>query len=151
MSTRLDFLTEPTQVAAARAIVNLKAAGVPYAVTYTYRTAQEQAALYAQGRKPLDEVNHERDLAGMAPIDNDQNGYVVTQCDGIPTAQGGTGRSPHQLGTAIDVVPLGDNGPIWPGPDDPRWMQIASYFKAQGFEWGGDWNGWKDLPHYQMA
>ena len=120
-------------------------------MTYTLRTAQEQAALYAQGRKPLVEVNEERNVAGMAPIGEEENSYVVTQCDGIPTAQGGHGRSPHQLGTAIDVVPRGDAGPIWPPHGDTRWLPIAQAFKAQGFEWGGEWTDFPDDPHYQLV
>jgi hypothetical protein len=124
---------------------------VPYVVTYTLRTYAEQAALYAQGRETLIVVNTLRAEAKMPPISSSENSYTVTQCDGKRISEGGTGRSPHQLGTALDVVPLGNGQPVWPGKSDPRWADIAKSFKEQGFEWGGDWTDFVDLPHYQLS
>jgi peptidoglycan LD-endopeptidase CwlK len=151
MSTRLEDLTSATQSAAVRALADLKARAVSVVVTYTLRTKEEQAALYAQGRKSLAEVNALRATAGLRPIGNAENSYTVTKCNGIRIVSGGTGISQHQLGTALDVVPLGPRGPVWPSASDPRWEQIAQSFKAQGFEWGGDWTSFQDLPHYQIG
>lgn len=149
MSTKLADLKPEAAAAAARAIADLKARGVPHVVTYTLRTYAEQAALYAKGRQPLAVVNCLMHDAGLPSISEGENN-IVTQCDGKRIAEGGKGRSPHQLGTALDVVPLGENGPIWPAPGDPRWKQIAQSFKEQGFEWGGDWPDFPDYPHYQL-
>ncbi len=151
MSKALADLLPEAQAAAAQALADLRLRGVPYAVTYTLRTLAEQKALYAQGRQDLLTVNSMRDAAGLSHIGQADNSYVVTQCDGISIAQGGKGRSPHQLGKALDVVPLEDSGPVWPPASDPRWLDIAQAFKAQGFEWGGDWTDFPDLPHYQLA
>ncbi len=151
MSTKLEDLTPDTQARAVKAIADLVARGIPYAVTYTLRTYAEQAALYAQGRQDLLTVNALRDAAGLPHIGQADNSYVVTQASGKKITDGGTGRSPHQFGTALDVVPINNVGnPIWPGASDPRWAQIAQSFKAQGFEWGGDWTDFQDLPHYQL-
>ena len=149
MSTKLEDLTPATQVSAARALASLKASGVPYVVTYTLRTYAEQAALYAQGREQVEIVNALRSTAGLRPITEGENN-IVTNCDGKRISEGGKGRSPHQLGIALDVVPMVRGGPAWPTADDPRWKEIASAFKAQGFEWGGDWTDFPDLPHYQL-
>ena len=149
MSTKLEDLTPATQIAAVRALASLKASGVPYVVTYTLRTYAEQAALYAQGRKQLNIVNSLRATAKLGPITEGENN-IVTNCDGKRISEGGKGRSPHQLGIALDVVPMVRGGPAWPTADDPRWKEIASAFKAQGFEWGGDWTDFPDLPHYQL-
>jgi len=151
MSKALADLLPNVQDKATAALADLKARGIPYAVTYTIRTYAEQAALYAQGRQDLLTVNSLRDAAGLPRIGQTENAYVVTQCDGKRKAEGGKGRSPHQLGTALDVVPLGDTGPIWPPASDPRWAQIAQSFKTNGFEWGGDWADFPDLPHYQIS
>lgn len=149
MSTKLSDLKPEAQVAAARALADLKARGIPYVVTYTLRTYEEQAALYAQGRKHIEVVNSLRAFAMLPPITEGENN-VVTNCDGIRIAEGGKGRSPHQLGTALDVVPLDKGRAVWPPTSDPRWKQIAKSFKAQGFEWGGDWTDFPDYPHYQL-
>jgi peptidoglycan L-alanyl-D-glutamate endopeptidase CwlK len=151
MSKALADLLPDVQIKATAALANLKARGIPYVVTYTLRTYAEQAALYAQGRQDLLTVNSLRDVAGLPHIGQADNSYIVTQCDGKRKSEGGTGRSPHQLGTALDVVPLGDTGPIWPSASDPRWAQIAQSFKANGFEWGGDWADFPDFPHYQLS
>lgn len=150
MSTALADLLPEVQAAATRALSDLKARDILVAVTYTLRTTAEQKALYAQGRQDLLTVNAMRDAAGLPHIGQSDNAYTVTNCDGVSLAQGGKGRSPHQLGRALDVVPLGPAGPMWPAPNDPRWEDIANSFEAEGFEWGGRWKGFVDLPHYQM-
>lgn len=162
MSKKLEDLKPAVMVAALKALHELKAVGVQAVVTYTFRTYDEQAALYAQGRKPLAEVNALRAKAGLYLIKeylgkdkkiHSDNDYTVTNCDGIQVSKGGTGRSAHQLGTALDVVPDLDPSekevPGWPAPTDPRWGKIAEAFKRNGFDWGGDWKDFPDYPHYQ--
>lgn len=146
MSRRIDDLVPRALFKAAAALAVLKRAGEPVVVTSTLRTADEQAALYAQGRKPLDEVNRLRATAKMRPLPEAENKYTVTHCDGIVK------KSNHQSGRALDVVPANAKGdPIWPGADDPRWGWIAEAFKEQGFVWGGDWTRpHTDRPHYEL-
>lgn len=148
MSRALADLLPKAQEAATLALDDLKARGIPYYVHSTLRTMAEQKALYAQGRVTLADVNRLRLAAGMAPINPSENLYTVTRANGVSIALGGTGRSAHQLGTALDVVPLGAHGPEWPGEDDPRWYDIAQSFESRGFEWGGRWPDFPDLPHY---
>jgi hypothetical protein len=153
MSKSLDTLLPAPRAAALRALERLKAAGVQCVVTDAYRTAAEQAALYAQGRESLGGVNAKRSAAGMPPLPPADNGYCVTRCNGIQVALGGTGRSAHQLGKALDVVPDLDPSererPAWPPLADPRWGVIAAAFEAEGFEWGGRWADMPDAPHYE--
>jgi len=150
MSIALADLLPDAQAAATRALEDLKRRGIPYAVTATLRTTAEQRALYAQGRESIIAVNARRINAGMNPLPERENHYTVTNCDGTKVSAGGHGRSPHQLGKALDVVPLGEHGPEWPPASDPRWRDIAQSFKAEGFQWGGDWTDFLDLPHYQL-
>lgn len=146
----LEGLAPNVKGKAQTALDELDARGVPYVVTSTIRTYMEQVALYAQGRETLTVTNSRRAAVGMGPIGQKDNSYTVTRCDGIPSSQGkGHARSPHQLGIALDVVPKGKDGPEWPSTADLRWKQIAMSFKSQGFEWGGDWQDFPDLPHYQ--
>lgn len=164
MSTKLDDMTPAAGGAAFHALAELQHAGIQAVVTYTLRTYDEQAALYAQGRRTLDAVNELRKKAGLYEIKeylgkdkkiHSDNEYTVTNCDGRKKSEGGTGRSPHQTGLAIDVVPDLDPSeksvPGWPAPSDPRWSKIAEVFKKHGFEWGGDWKDFPDYPHYQYV
>ena len=103
---------------------------------YVVRTFAEQAALYAQGR--------------TAP------GKIVTNAP--------AGLSIHNYGLAFDIVLLLDNDgdgkyetASWDTATDfdhngiSTWMKCVQIAKKHGFEWGGDWTSFKDLPHFQMA
>lgn len=99
------------------------------------RTDNMQIAMHAQGRKSLIVVNALRKKAGMKPLAEKDNRYTVTDCDGVNT------KSMHQLGFAVDAVPMENGEPIWPPISDKRWRIIADALQAQGIRWGGDWNG----------
>lgn len=94
---------------------------------YTLRSVKEQNDLYAMGR--------------TSP------GRIVTNAKG--------GKSIHNYGLAFDIVMLYDtdnNGTFetakW--DLDKNFMKVVNYFKAQGWEWGGDWKRFKDAPHFQL-
>lgn len=102
-------------------------------VIYGHRSIEEQQALYAQGRtKP---------------------GRIVTNCDGINK------KSKHNdfPSLAVDVIPY----PIdW--NDEQRIIEFGNYVMkvadrlyregaiTHRIEWGGLWEKFKDLPHYQI-
>lgn len=143
MSRKLEDLLPKVCAAATRAIADLHSRGINVIVTSTLRTLDEQKALYAQGRKSLEEVNALRQKAGLYRLVESENKYTVTNADGVKH------KSNHQGGAALDVVPEQGGRPVWPTASDPRWKQIAGVFKKYGFEWGGDWKDFPDLPHYQ--
>ena len=74
-------------------------------------------------------------------------------------------QSLHNYGLAFDIVLLLDkdkNGTFevatWDTIKDfdldgvPDWMEVVEVFKADGWEWGGDWKGkFKDKPHFQKT
>lgn len=92
------------------------------------RTFAEQDALYAQGRtKP---------------------GAKVTNAKG--------GQSIHNYGTAIDIVLIIDGKTAswdtktdWDGDKIADWMEVVDVFKKNGWDWGGDWKSFKDMPHFE--
>ncbi|WP_208746749.1 M15 family metallopeptidase [Aquimarina algiphila] len=57
------------------------------------------------------------------------------------------GESYHNYGLAFDVVEIKNGKAIW---DNPNWQKIGELGKSLGFEWGGDWVGLVDKPHFQM-
>ncbi|MFD1038304.1 M15 family metallopeptidase [Virgibacillus byunsanensis] len=93
------------------------------------RSIRRQNELYAQGRS--------------------KQGDIVTYARG--------GESYHNYGLAIDYTLQDENGEmIWDtqydgnGNGESDWFEVAELAKNLGFEWGGDWNNFKDYPHLQM-
>ena len=89
------------------------------------RTASEQGVLYGLGRS--------------------QPGTIVTW------AQPGTSR--HEVGDAVDVVPLIYGKPIWStkGADLEIWHEIGLIGESVGFEWAGRWPARvREFGHFQV-
>jgi peptidoglycan L-alanyl-D-glutamate endopeptidase CwlK len=111
-----------------RCMVDLCAeAGLALLVTQGLRTWAEQDALYAQGRT-------------RAPIGKK---HIVTNARG--------GQSWHNFGLAFDIVVLDAVGKANWDSSHPGWRKAAELGKSVGLEWGGDWRGFKDLPHFQYT
>lgn len=97
------------------------AADIDVLVTCTLRSNAEQAALYAQGR--------------TAP------GSRVTDAP--------AGRSAHNFGLAIDVVPI-VNGKLDWDRKDPVWQKVGELGLAAGLQWAGTPGfPFPELPHFQ--
>jgi peptidoglycan L-alanyl-D-glutamate endopeptidase CwlK len=109
--------------------------------TYTLRTFDEQAALFAQGRTRKFDSNGNR--LG-----------IVTQAN--------AGQSIHNYGLALDIVLLVDSNNDkrhesisyntvldYDGDKKSDWMEVTNILKRNGWEWGGDWKRFKDEPHFE--
>lgn len=57
-------------------------------------------------------------------------------------------ESYHQYRVSIDVVPIVNGKADY---DNADWDKIGQIGKSVGFKWGGDWSGFKDLPHFEMT
>lgn len=96
--------------------------GYEIIITQGYRTFEEQNELYAQGRTKA--------------------GQVVTNARG--------GESMHNFKCAVDIAVLFPDGDIdW--DSDDKYTAIGHLAESIGFEWGGSWTGFKDLPHMQYT
>lgn len=102
-------------------IAKCKEQGIDVTITSAYRSSEEQDRLYAQGR--------------TTP------GNVVTNAKG--------GSSMHNWKCAIDFAPV-KNGVI-PWNDKMLFTKVGQIGKSCGFEWGGDWTSFLDLPHLQYT
>ena len=92
------------------------------------RTNKEQDAFYAQGRTTA--------------------GAKVTNAK--------AGQSIHNYGLAVDIVLIIDGKTAswdtkadWDGDKKADWMECVEIFKKHGWDWGGDWKSFKDLPHFE--
>ena len=95
--------------------------GIDIIITSTYRSSEEQDALYAKGR--------------TTP------GNVVTNAKG--------GQSMHNWKVALDFCPVKNGVAQW--NDKVLFTRIGQIGKSCGFEWGGDWESFLDLPHLQYT
>ena len=92
------------------------------------RTFEEQADLYAQGRtKP---------------------GKKVTNAK--------AGQSIHNYGLAVDIVLIIDGKTAswdtvkdWDNDRVADWYECVKIFAKYGWDWGGNWKTFKDLPHFE--
>jgi peptidoglycan LD-endopeptidase CwlK len=91
-------------------------------ITSTYRDAEAQAALYAQGRS--------------AP------GNIVTNAK--------PGESYHNWKCAFDFVGLRFGRPVWDAAD-PMWGYLGELGESVGLEWAGRWKTFKEQAHFQYT
>jgi len=102
-----------------------EAQDIDLVITSTYRDAESQNALYAQGRtKP---------------------GRIVTNAK--------AGQSWHNWKCAIDVVPLRNGKPVWGtvGKDLELWNKVGAIGESVGLEWAGRWKRFREFPHFQLT
>lgn len=99
-----------------------KGQGLIIGIGESFRTKEEQDALYAKGR--------------TAP------GSVVTN------AKGSSYSSHHQWGTAFDIYRSDGKGVYT--DSDGFFEKVGKIGKSIGLEWGGDWKSPVDKPHFQL-
>jgi hypothetical protein len=129
-------------------IEGFKREGIRFVVVETLRTAEVQAAYYAQGRQSLDQVNSLRKKAGLYLFIKATENCQITKAM----------HSAHQDGFAVDVVPVLPSGSIpWNTIEYPGlWRAMGDVGLSLGLDWGGTWAplnkigiGW-DAPHYEL-
>ncbi len=105
-----------------------------------YRSHLSQAALYGQGRSSYKYKGKEY---GRIKDENGKQLKIVTNAE--------PGESIHNYGLAIDYFLVTKDGEdaIWDA--NKEWRRVAEIAKGMGFEWGGDWNSFKDYPHLQYT
>lgn len=129
-SRKLSDLHPDLEVKANQMLAECKHQGIDIIITCTYRSAEEQLALYKQGRETPGKI-----VTAAKP---GQSAHNSVNPNGSPSAQ------------AFDVVPLINGKPQWDA-QDPIWQRVGAIGKSFGLEWGGDWVGLYDLPHFQLA
>lgn len=121
-SRSLDDLAPDVREEAKLIVREWRAMNMDVLITCTFRSNEEQDRLYAQGRG--------------AP------GNIVTNAR--------AGESLHNVGRAIDFVPLVHGKPDW---EDLKRFEIVARVAQRvdpRVRWGGDWSGrLRDYPHIE--
>jgi peptidoglycan L-alanyl-D-glutamate endopeptidase CwlK len=147
--SKIDLLNAEARPFFEEFLRRLDKEGLRYAVTETLRSREVQEAYYAQGRKPLEEINALREKAGLYPLAEAEGKRIVTK----------TMRSVHLTGRAADIVPVVDGKIPWniTAGNAGLWHAFGRLGREAGLEWGGSWApldvygiGW-DAPHYQLS
>jgi peptidoglycan L-alanyl-D-glutamate endopeptidase CwlK len=130
-SRKLEDLDPKVATMARLFLTKCAAEGIDILVTCTYRSFEEQDALYARGRTMLWE-----------------HGVRVKK---VTNAK--AGQSFHNYHLAFDVVPLRAGKPVWgaTGADEMLWQRIGNIGESVGLEWAGRWRTFKELPHFQYT
>ncbi len=128
------------------ALNELDKAGIIYFISEVKRTLTTQLLYALQGRL---KIGNDIDM----PFETlrrlcKENGAREPGKDIITK----TLQSNHFSGKAIDIVPVIGSAIQWTYTDANKnlFQSIAEIMKRNGFRWGGDWEGWKDYPHYEM-
>jgi peptidoglycan LD-endopeptidase CwlK len=103
----------------------IKKNNIPADIFSDYRSFSDQQVLYNKGR--------------------DANGNVIDKSKIV--TNGKPGSSAHNYGLAVDIVFKVNSRWTWDPMND--WKTLGDLGKSVGLEWGGDWSGFPDRPHFQ--
>lgn len=131
-------------------------AGLEVLVYCTYRTVQEQAALFRNGRGlkaievKAEQLAHEHNRLDLAELLLD----TPPQYGESILTYAGPGESLHNYAAAFDAVPCVNGKPQWDEKrkvDVDRWMAMGELAERCGIEWAGNWSETRrEFPHFQM-
>jgi len=120
-SRKLEDLHPKVKALAERFIASCAKQNIDVIITSTYRDAESQNALYAQGR--------------TTP------GSKVTNAKG--------GQSFHNWKVAFDFVPVVNGKAQW--ADTALFTKCGEIGESLGLEWAGRWVKFKELAHFQYT
>lgn len=120
-SRDIKDLHPKVQLKAEAFLTKCKAAGIDVLITSTYRDAESQNALYAQGRT--------------------RPGQKVTNAK--------AGQSWHNWRCAFDFVPIVNGKAQW--DDASLFQKCGEIAESCGLEWAGRWKSFKEIAHCQYT
>ncbi|OYQ35049.1 peptidoglycan L-alanyl-D-glutamate endopeptidase [Flavobacterium cyanobacteriorum] len=108
-------------------------------ITQGLRTLKEQEGLYSLGRTKVNPI-------GVTP--KKPFGSIVTNAR--------AGQSIHNYGFAVDICLIIDGKTVswdtvkdWDNDQVADWYECVRIFAKYGWDWGGNWKKFKDLPHFE--
>jgi len=147
-SRSISDLNEETRNKYLQFAVKMTEAGIPFTITCTARTYSEQVALFAQGRKTLEEVNALRKQVGLWLITAEENRRKVTWTLNSKHII----HNPGEKARAFDIVILKGGKAEWSLKVDvneneiPDYEEAAEIGRSVGLKPGADFG---DYPHFE--
>jgi peptidoglycan LD-endopeptidase CwlK len=107
-------------------------------ITQALRSFKEQDDLFALGRTKANPVGK----TAKKPLGN-----IVTNAR--------AGKSVHNYGFAVDICMIIDGKVAdfnhkkdWDNDQVADWFECVKIFIKHGWDWGGNWKSFKDIPHF---
>lgn len=124
----------------------------------TFRTAATQTAYFAQGRKPLTEVNRLREAAGLWPISAAENKRRITFKGPGGSKHEATDAHGRPASKAFDIGFTRAGEMVWDAVNYQRAARILREAYPD-LTWGADWDRdgktederFVDQPHFEVA
>lgn len=120
-SRKLEDLHPKVKTLCEQFIASCAKHNIDVLITSTYRDAESQNALYAQGRTTA--------------------GKIVTNAKG--------GQSFHNWKVAFDFVPIVNGKAQWMDAD--LFNKCGEIGESVGLEWAGRWKKFKEMAHFQYT
>lgn len=112
---------------------------------------QEMTNIITECNKALTGRSKVRISQGLRTFE-EQNA-LYNQTPKVTNAKGG--QSIHNYGFAVDIVLIIDGKTAswdtfadWDNDKISDWTECVTIFKKYGWNWGGDWKTFKDMPHF---
>lgn len=131
MSRKLEDLRPDVREKAEKFLEIAKNMGIEVLITCTYRSKEEQAILYAQGRTSPGKI-----VTNALPGQSKHNNVEPD------------GQYPASL--AFDIVPIIGGKPQWDS-SNPVWKVLGGIGKSVGLNWAGEWKRFKEYPHFEVS
>lgn len=130
MSRSLDDLHPEVRPLVEAFLANCSKVKIDILVTCTWRSAKEQAKLYAQGRTTAGKI-----VTRAKPGQSSHNPIL----NGKPAS------------LAVDIVPMRNGKPVWSTAkeDGKLWLRVGALGEKAGLEWAGRWKSFPEYPHFQ--
>ena len=125
-------------------------------------TSNKIAQLHPSVRNEVAKIINECDkaLTGRAKVRISQGLRTFAEQDAlykkrpkVTNAKGG--QSVHNYGFAVDIVMIidgkvasWDTAKDWDNDKVADWYECVKIFAKYGWDWGGNWKSFKDLPHF---
>ena len=125
-------------------------------------TSNKIAQLHPSVRNEVQKIINECDkaLTGRAKVRISQGLRTFAEQDAlykkrpkVTNAKGG--QSVHNYGFAVDIVMIidgkvasWDTAKDWDNDKVADWYECVKIFAKYGWDWGGNWKSFKDLPHF---
>ena len=127
-------------------------------------TSNKIAQLHPSVRNEVSKIINECDkaLKGRAKVRISQGLRTFAEQDAlykkrpkVTNAKGG--KSVHNYGFAVDIVMIidgkvasWDTAKDWDNDKVADWYECVKIFAKYGWDWGGNWKSFKDLPHFDQ-
>lgn len=110
-------------------LARAKAMGIDVIITCTYRSNEEQADAYAQGRTV--------------------KGKIITYALPGESKHNKVDEAGNPASEAFDFVPLAGGKCVW-NASSPVYKVLGSIGESLGLKWAGNWKRFKEYVHFEV-